>query len=225
MISKAIEYNPKVYSSILKGVIEPYIYLRGGVKTIGQENLDNLKGPYILASTHQSMMDIPVLALVFKRYTDENIRFMAKKELWKYPIFNKLLDASGAVSVDRSKELQLETIDHIKSIFDNKEILGVFSQGTRVKNEKVVNRKDIKRGVGQLALMFGLDIVPVGIAGTKDKSSFRVSFGQPIHVDKSNGHDYSDHNLAYFRKLREINDRLYEGLSETQSLALDKISN
>lgn len=224
MINKEATYNPKVYKVIVKGIIKPFLSLRGGVELIGQENLDDIKGPCILAPTHQSMWDIPALALAFSHYTDENIRFVGKDDLWesKIPFLRRLLDTAGAIPVNRSNELQPKTINHIKSIIEANGILGIFPQGTRTED---IQRKDIKRGIAQLALMFGLDIVPVGIAGTRtgnnSSTNIVVSFGQPIYVEKSHL-DSISHNLDNFRRVRGINDILYERLLEAQSLAVER---
>lgn len=64
--------------------------------TFGNENLPN-KVNFLLVSNHRCFFDVIFLLAT----VDETIRFVAAKELWKYPILRKYLSSIQCVALDR----------------------------------------------------------------------------------------------------------------------------
>src|SRR5205085_704959 len=54
-------------------------------------------GPCILVANHESLLDPWILCLA----TPRRVRFMAKAELWRYPIVRWAMEAYGAFPVER----------------------------------------------------------------------------------------------------------------------------
>ncbi|VAW09278.1 1-acyl-sn-glycerol-3-phosphate acyltransferase, partial [hydrothermal vent metagenome] len=54
-------------------------------------------GQFVFVSNHLSNFDIPVVFLT----TKHKIRFLAKKEVYKIPVFAQALDALGMIKIDR----------------------------------------------------------------------------------------------------------------------------
>ena len=54
-------------------------------------------GPYIVAPTHRSILDVPFSAFITRR----TIRFLAKEELFSTTFGDRLFTALGAVKVER----------------------------------------------------------------------------------------------------------------------------
>src|SRR5262249_57200246 len=52
---------------------------------------------YIVMSNHQSLLDIPVIAVT----VPGSLRFVAKKELFRIPLWGPAMRAAGIISIDR----------------------------------------------------------------------------------------------------------------------------
>ena len=131
------------------------------VEVRGLENID-VNGQYVLISNHLSNFDIwcTVAALPVK------IRFIAKKELVRLPVFGQALAVSDHIVIDRSKsEEAIEIINRqaAERIGQGFCIL-FYGEGTRSPDGKV---GPFKKGGVMLALKTGLPIVPVSVSGTR----------------------------------------------------------
>ncbi len=154
------------------------------VKVKGRENLPE-SGPYLVVSNHQSYMDIPLLV----GYVDGRISFLAKKELKRLPIFNRILESAGGVFLDRrNSRSALKLFRSLsKDIKQYKKIIAVFPEGTRSPDGKIY---EFKAGSLKLATMTNIPVVPVSISGTIDiirknrhfitPAEVRISIGEPI---------------------------------------------
>ncbi|WP_099203261.1 lysophospholipid acyltransferase family protein [Miniphocaeibacter massiliensis] len=122
----------------------------------GKENI-NLedKGSLIICSNHISMWDPLTLAITYKR----QINFMAKKELFELPIIGKIFYKVGAFPVERDK-VDLKSVKQSLKILKEDKILGIFPEGTRVRELDIEN---VKEGVGLIANKSGSNILPVHI--------------------------------------------------------------
>lgn len=129
------------------------------VSVEGRENLDHA-GPYIFAANHQSQFDIFAL----QGYLGFDFRWMAKKELFRVPIFGAGMLAAGYIPVDRSRGRQAmkSLIEAAGRISDGTSVV-IFPEGTRSRDG---NLHDFKSGAMVLAIKAGVPIVPVAIVGT-----------------------------------------------------------
>ncbi|MCL2688349.1 MAG: 1-acyl-sn-glycerol-3-phosphate acyltransferase [Chitinispirillia bacterium] len=131
----------------------------GGVKIkiIGKEKLDPSER-YVFISNHQSALDIPII------YTGVGgqISFIAKKELFKIPVFGWGMSAIGHIAIDRSNSRRaLDSMNKAVEKLQKENIsLVLFPEGTRSKDGKV---GEFKTASFTLAIKSGVKIVPVGI--------------------------------------------------------------
>jgi len=143
--------------------------------------------PLIVMANHQSHFDIPVIYAALPR----SFGMLAKKELFRVPVFGAAMRGMRCVPIDRESRRQSlqslrEAADQIRS---GKSIV-VFPEGTRSPDGKI---HDLKKGPFHLAEMAGVPVVPVGIRGTRQvvpKNSWLVqggevivTIGTPIPVD------------------------------------------
>lgn len=112
----------------------------------------------IVCSNHISLLDPVILAIVFKR----KLRFMGKKELFSNRFFSYLLNSLGVFPVDRDN-IDIKSVKTAINLLKNDEVLGIFPEGTRVKN---VSEENMKTGIGLIALKSDAVIVPVKIETT-----------------------------------------------------------
>ena len=120
-------------------------------------------------------MDAAAIVLLNKK----NIRFVAKSDLYRIPIVSYLGHTFDIIPVKRGKN-DLASIKICLKALKNKEILGIFPEGTRkglAKNVKV------KNGAVFLAEKAGVKIVPAGIGGTfKLFTKIKINYGEAIDI-------------------------------------------
>jgi 1-acyl-sn-glycerol-3-phosphate acyltransferase len=116
---------------------------------------------YVFLANHQSLFDIPALLAT----SPGQLRMVAKKSLFRIPLFGWALAAGGFIPVDRKN---LSTARRTFAIAAKRLRAGtsilLFPEGTRSTTDEV---HPFQRGGFLLALKSGLPIVPVGISGTR----------------------------------------------------------
>ena len=128
------------------------------VKVEGGENLPD-DGTYIVACNHICDADPVILAASVKNR--RQIRFMAKKELFKVPLLAQLIKALGAFPVDRGGA-DVGALKHSLKLLQNGEVVGIFPQGTRYPKVHPA-QSSVRNGVGMLAKRSGAMILPACI--------------------------------------------------------------
>jgi 1-acyl-sn-glycerol-3-phosphate acyltransferase len=156
------------------------------VSVQGGERVD-WDAPLIVMANHQSHFDIPVIYAALPR----SFGMLAKKELFRVPVFSAAMKGMRCVPIDRENRRQsLRSLrDAAEQVRSGKSIV-VFPEGTRSPDGRI---HLLKRGPFYLAEMAGVPVVPVGIRGTrlvvpKNGALVRpahvvVSIGTPIAVD------------------------------------------
>ena len=127
-----------------------------GCHVIGAENLP-AQGPAIFASNHASYLDPMILGISYAG----NIRWMAKAELWKVPVFRWLIEKLGAFPVKRGKP-DREALRKARELLEARKVLGMFPQGTRIKGEDL---GEAFPGVGMIALSEDIPVIPIRVRG------------------------------------------------------------
>jgi 1-acyl-sn-glycerol-3-phosphate acyltransferase len=140
-------------------------------------------GPAILAANHESLIDPWILGLV----TPRPIRYMAKAELWRYPILRNVMNAFGTFPIERGAG-DTDALGVAGRLLGEGQVLGIFPQGTCLP----YRRRRWHRGAARLALATGSPLVPVALVGTEKalrphrlrigRPRIRVLVGRPFHV-------------------------------------------
>ncbi|TNF30008.1 MAG: 1-acyl-sn-glycerol-3-phosphate acyltransferase [Deltaproteobacteria bacterium] len=144
------------------------IWARGLLKTAGVDRfvtvgLDTVEdaGPCILMSNHESHLDPPTLMMHFAR----PLSFLAKVELFKFPIFGWAMKRVGHIPVDRAdRDKAFASLDTAAAGVAEGRAVIVFPEGTRSRTDDML---PFKKGGFVLAIKSGAPIIPVGIAGTR----------------------------------------------------------
>jgi 1-acyl-sn-glycerol-3-phosphate acyltransferase len=165
--SRAVDLIKKIWADI--------ILWGAGVK-INIYGLDNIEAGQskIFMANHQSLFDI--LAVI--KILPYNVRFIAKKELFKIPLFGWALSAIGMIKIDRSnRELAIVSMNRALSTIKGGVSVIVFPEGTRSKDGLI---HDFKKGGFVIAIKGGIPIVPIAIYGSHailQKHSLRLKSG------------------------------------------------
>lgn len=149
------------------------------LKFVGQENLP-AEGGVIVAFNHKSNFDPVMAGLSCKR----KLRFMAKEELFKNPLFGALIKALGAFPVRRGKG-DIGAIKSSLKILGEGNVMLMFPEGHRIKDGRKVKAKP---GVALIAQRAQVPVVPVCISGEyKWMHKITVTYGKPISLEEYYG--------------------------------------
>lgn len=140
-------------------------------------------GGVIMVANHESLIDPWLLGLATRR----PIRYMAKAELWNYPVLRTVMEWFGTFPVSRGVG-DREAVGRAAELLQEGQLLGMFPQGTCLP----YRRRPWLRGAARLALSTGTPIVPVCIIGSERAlrpgkfklglPRIRVLVGEPIEV-------------------------------------------
>lgn len=159
-----------------------YCYVFNRIKIYGREN-EPKEGPVILYCNHQSMFDILPLNVALKR----PVNFMAKASLFKVPVVRFFVRKYGAFPVDREHP-DISAIKNSLKTLKSKHILGIFPEGTRVKNglTKEGISPEIKPGFVMIAMKSKATMLPVRIDYKRlffIFNSIKVYIGKPFTIE------------------------------------------
>jgi 1-acyl-sn-glycerol-3-phosphate acyltransferase len=152
-------------------------FSRVTVKTVGAEKLSKADH-YVFVSNHQSYFDIPVLCSGLPFF----LSFIAKKQLFRIPIFGWSMAAVGHIWIDRDNPRKArKSITRAVSKLDKERIsLVLFPEGTRSATDEP---GAFKRASFTLALDARVSVVPISIVGVRSvmaKQSLRITPGRVV---------------------------------------------
>lgn len=165
---------------VIKVFVKLYYRIMFRVDMEGQENIPT-DGGVVMCCNHMSNYDPFTMAAFTKR----EVRYIAKKELFKKPLLSKLMYAMKAFPVDREAAMDMKALKTAIKILKGGEVLGIFAEGTRVKEGEA---KAAKAGVALFALKGDAPIVPVAVSSKhKFRSKVYIRYGKPIYLDEYKG--------------------------------------
>lgn len=149
----------------------------------GSEN-EPASGGYLACSNHISFADVITAAVAVKR----QIRFMAKKELFKIPLLGGLIKLLGAFPVDR-KGNAAGSIKKAIGLLKDGEAVGMFPTGHRFAGVKFdTTAGEVKGGAAMTCFRAGCPVLPMFIATKNDRvRPFRridIYVGKPIAYEE-----------------------------------------
>ena len=143
----------------------------------GRENIPQDSERLIICGNHKSNLDPVAISAIFQR----QIFWMAKKELFENKFFGGFLTKLGAFPIDREGN-DLAAIKKSLKILKNEDVLGIFPEGTRVKEADYTR---IKSGIALIAQKTNSRVLPVYIEGDyKPFRKTRIYFREPVKINK-----------------------------------------
>lgn len=165
----------------------------------GLENLP-LTGKLILCSNHTTWMD----PFFYCGYLPRPAYFMGKDTAFSNPVVACYLRSLGIFPVARGKRDQV-ALDTACAILERGDVLGMFPEGTRVKDGR---RVSAKKGVGIIAVTANAPVIPVHFYGTfKLFSKVKCTFGKPYYVNIDRA--VTPDSQTYRDISNEVLDRIY----------------
>ena len=138
----------------------------------GEEKLNNT--PSVYMANHESLFDI--IASVIS--IPGTARFIAKKELFRIPVFAQGLKMIGTIKIDRGNSAKARaSINEAITVIREGVSVIIFPEGTRSRDGMI---KPFKKGGVVLAMNGKIPIVPMAISGSNyimGKNSLRLRKG------------------------------------------------
>lgn len=148
---------------IVRSILRLILVIFGRWQVTGKEHIPT-SGPLVVVSNHLSYWDPILVGCAL----DRQVHFMAKAELFSYPIFGSFMWAMGAFPIKRGQS-DRNALRKAIHFLQEGEVLGVFPEGTRSKNGSLM---PFKPGITMLAYKGQSPILPVAVV-----NSSKVFFG------------------------------------------------
>ena len=120
------------------------------IRVSGTEN-EPEKGPFIVCANHLSDSD----PIILDAALHHQLRYFAKEELFRIPLFRRLIIALGAYPVRRGMS-DVRAIRKTVEILENGEVVGMFREPPSGQPP----RTDVKSGVGMIAWRAKSPVLP-----------------------------------------------------------------
>ncbi|MEI7789258.1 MAG: lysophospholipid acyltransferase family protein [Chlorobiaceae bacterium] len=144
------------------------------IEVTGQENYSP-EHNYLVVSNHAGMADIPLLLGSMHL----NLRFVAKEELGRIPIFGHVIKQAGFVMIKRGQNREaLKSLLAASEVLKSGRSVHIFPEGTRSVDGKLL---PFKRGAFLVAQKGGTPVLPVTIIGSHlitPKKSLKINKGK-----------------------------------------------
>ena len=204
----------------IRAVLSGVVKMLFRIKVINPENEPD-NGGFVVCANHISAIDPIVVCYAFKRH---QVHYMAKKELFKIPVFSAFIRALGAFPIDRGGN-DVGAIKNAVSLVEGGKCLGIFPQGHRY--PKVDPRSTpTKNGAALISARTEADVVPVYIycKGRKQRI-FRKTYviiGEkiPFEVfgyDREENGAYAKMTDVIFNKVCELGESFEEQLTKKKN--------
>ena len=200
--------RPPLYTLLERIGFRPFAKRLYRIELSGAERIP-AEGGVILVANHESLIDPWLLALA----TPRPVRYMAKAELWRYPVVRTVMDRFGTFPVERGSG-DRGAVGRAAELVAEGQVIGMFPQGTCLP----YRRRRWLRGAARLALATGAPVVPVCIVGSeralrpgKPRIGFpriRILVGEPIAVERAK---------PTVARSRELTDRLEQAVEELRA--------
>lgn len=171
---------------------------------IGEDNILE-EGSLVLCANHKNILDPILVSILFPR----RIHWMAKKELFKNPILRFLIKSLGAFPVDREK-MDISAVKKSLKTLTRGEVLGIFPEGTRVKE---MNLDNAKSGASLLAVRSKSPVLPVYIESSyKLFKKVNIYIGEPMYLykdlkGKPTPNEYSEMSKKILAEIYSLNKK------------------
>lgn len=172
------------------------------LKSRGAENVPRT-GPVLIVTNHSSVLDPPIVGAV----TPRPLSFMAKAELFRIPLFGRIIRALNARPVRRGVS-DPPALRAALRVLERGGALLVFPEATR--GPEGVLREG-RPGAGMLALLSGAPVVAAYITGAgrawpkgrmlPRPARVRVHFGKPMQFEREAGSDRKGQYAAASREM------------------------
>jgi 1-acyl-sn-glycerol-3-phosphate acyltransferase len=146
------------------------------VHAVGREDLEPGRA-YLFMANHTSNLDPPIITPLLGR----RIAIIAKRELFKIPLFGYAMHKANFVSLNRAdRRSAVESVNNAVHVLQSGLGMMVFPEGTRSRDGRLL---PFKKGPFHLAMEAGVPVVPITVTGTHEawpKGSMKLRAGEVV---------------------------------------------
>ena len=185
MARSELSHIRRVLFSVLHFFLKIFRRIYFNMDVIGRENIPR-SGSFIFVANHNSNMDPVIMGIAVPR----ELRYMAKKELFRNVLFRRLIIFFGAFPLNRGG-VDRTAIRRAMSFLEKGEPVLFFPEGTRGDGSRI---QEIKPGTGMVIHAAKVRVVPAIIRGSEKVMPKRsklilprkitVRFGRPLDLEK-----------------------------------------
>lgn len=192
-----------MFYNVIVWIVKIFLFPFYRIKVFGRENIPENKD-VIVCANHWSNLDPIFLSISLPI----KFNYMAKKELFEIPVLRGILSKAGAFPVDREGS-DLKALRHAIGLIKDGNTLGIFPEGTRVKE---INRNNMHEGVGFIALKSKADILPIEIITSyRIFSKVELHIKEPISIEEYSG-------LKNKEAMSKISDDIFVKIYENKKI-------
>lgn len=118
-------------------------------------------GPAVIAGNHPDLVDGILMLIVAPR----RVRFLVAEDMFFHPFLRWIFRGMDCIPVYRSRANNGDALRAAYEALRQGDIIGIFPEGTTA---DLGHMRQIKRGVGLLALKTGAPVVPLGMWGSAE---------------------------------------------------------
>ncbi len=175
--------NPIVYS-LTKKVARLVLSFFYKIETEVKGTLPD-DGPAVILPKHQYWTDIPLVGLALQ----PPLYFVAKKELFRFPLLRQYIFLGGGIPVDREKSIRtLDSFKKLLALLKAHETIVIFPEGTYFRDIVGAGKSRLLRMIlkYQDELKQKIPFIPIGIRYGERKGWRRhvaISIGPPLFAE------------------------------------------
>lgn len=190
-----------MFYKIVRGIAWFIFHLIYRIDIKGKENIPENEGA-LICPNHYHWADPVMAAISVKR----QINFMAKYELFKMPILRQLVRGLGAFPIKRG-EVDLNASKTTLRLLKDKQLVGIFPEGTRIKGGERGIMGKANPGVAVFSVKTRKPVIPVLITGGYHLfDKMQVTIGEPVELynykhGKLSSEDYQELSQIIMEKI------------------------
>ena len=163
-------------------LVRAFLFLLTRWEVRGIENVP-IHGGVLIISNHLNLADPPLLGISFGR----RVTFMAKRELFRYPVVSYIVRNVGAFPVHRG-QLNRDALRQASRVLEQGQALVIFPEGMRSRSGQL---RQAFPGSALIALRCRVPVLPIGIIGSEKIKGFTwivrrpritVNIGYPFYL-------------------------------------------
>lgn len=175
------------------------------MKVYGKENIP--EGGAVLVSNHFRAIDCGFIA----RICDKNIKYLAKKEIFKNKLISKIVKSYGGIPIDRDNPDMKSLLEAIKEIKKGNKLC-IFPEGKR-NVSGTSDLQEVKGGSVIFSVKAKCPIVPIMmLKKAKIFRKTRIIIGKPFEFSEYYGKKLSEEDIA------NLDQMLREKMIEQQDI-------